>query len=95
MNKPQTGPLRLTKNEEHEGQYTITGAADTEHHSETYCHFGGYFGTYGPHVFLAAPELLAAASAAYEHISEGQQTITPVMLMLERAIHKASGVGNE
>lgn len=58
MNKPQTGPLSL-ESTDHADQFNISGQADLEDYSNTYCNFGGYFGTYGPHVFFAAPQMLS------------------------------------
>lgn len=58
MNKPQTGPLWLEETD-HKEQFCINGEPDAEHHEITYFRVSGYFGTYGPHVFLAAPQMLA------------------------------------
>lgn len=61
--KHAPGPLsvRVTK---YEGQFGIVSdasLADSDADwNDIYVDFGGYFGSYGPHVFAAAPDLLEA-----------------------------------
>jgi hypothetical protein len=48
--------------------YSICGKSPGRHFDEQYVEFGGFFGSYGPHVFTAAPELLAALKLALPYI---------------------------
>ncbi|WP_185998194.1 hypothetical protein ACLIMP_04370 [Novosphingobium aerophilum] len=46
---------------DHPGQFNVENDfRNLEHFDREHVHFGGYFGTHGPHVFAAAPELLEA-----------------------------------
>lgn len=59
-----------------------------------YVNFSGFFGTHGPHLFAAAPELLAAAQKALNYVAntEGELGITlDSGDALRAAIAKATG----
>lgn len=61
---------------------------------DIYVCFSGYFGSYGPHVFAAAPPLLRAAERALNYIenTEGELGIALESGdMLRAAIAKAKG----
>ena len=64
--KPKIGDLQIERSLDDTRQADICNAegvnrlADFDHDRD-YVRFGGFFGPYGPCVFLAAPDLLSAA----------------------------------
>lgn len=59
------GPLTvsLRQSDRHGDQYAIENDSVPRDGDwrDVYVHFSGYFGSYGPHVFAAAPDLLEVA----------------------------------
>lgn len=72
------------------GQFWIEGRSPGRHWDDQYVNFSGYYGSYGPHVFAAAPDLLAALKAI---VSDGCMLAADVQNTRQAmaAITKAEG----
>lgn len=55
------------------GQYIVECQGPLEDFDREYFAVSGYFGVHGPHLFAAAPELLAALALALEYWADRQQ----------------------
>jgi len=67
-------------------------APDLDNWDATYICFSGYFGSYSPHVFKAAPDLYEALdNAMYELASNGYRDDDGPMPVILAALAKARG----
>lgn len=73
------GPLFVElrdESESHGNQYAIQNASSDRYADlpwgDVYVHFSGYFGSYGPHLFAAAPELLELLKECREFFASCQ-----------------------
>jgi hypothetical protein len=57
---------------------------------DTYLDFSGYYGSYGPHMFAAAPEMLDALKRLVDTVWFDRLD-TELILAVEHAIAKAEG----
>jgi hypothetical protein len=75
--KSRQEPIVLTAKSLGDGQYVIENnhrdipVGDDGAWERAYTHFAGYFGSFGPNVFVAAPDLQEAAIPFEEVIQEG------------------------
>lgn len=73
---------------EYKAQFKIEGMIEGNSWEEQHISFGGYFGSYGPNVFAAAPEMfealtLAAQSAGFQYMTS--ETRAKIDAALEKA----------
>lgn len=82
----KSGELRVVPTK-YEHQFWIKGAIEP-HPDDNYIKntvsFSGYFGTYGPHIFVAAPDMYAALKHAAANMPHPDQ-------MIDAALAKAEG----
>ncbi|MFC6487322.1 hypothetical protein [Nitratireductor sp. GCM10026969] len=89
--KHTPGPLSVHRTG-HEEQFVV--ASDWLHAEgdwgNIYVHFSGYFGSYGPDMFAAAPDMLEALKEAKSELRDlGPDH--PAMREIDAAIDKAEG----
>lgn len=61
MNPIMPAKTLVAKACHHPGQYWVEGEASGREWEDRHVSFNGYYGSYGPNLFAAAPELLSAA----------------------------------
>lgn len=75
----------------HSGQYAIKGMSPGKDFDEQYVAISGYFGSWGPHVFAAAPDLLEPAKRYIAQIDAIGLPDDEVTSLFRAAIAKAEG----
>lgn len=91
------GPLFVElrdESESHGNQYAIQNASSDRYADlpwgDVYVNFSGYFGSYGPHLFAAAPDLLEALKALMFN-ADDSPSFDAAMAQARAAIAKATG----
>lgn len=75
-------------------QFAIEGMSAGREWDERYVEFSGYFGSYGPEMFSAAPELLEALTLALPFIDTSKSDGAKAMKLAQAAISKAAPPAN-
>lgn len=89
----KSGELRVVPTK-YEHQFWIKGAIEPhpdDNYTKNIVSFSGYFGTYGPHLFAAAPELLRALEMVRDANRDDPHIPEPALRSIEAAIAKAEG----
>lgn len=88
----KSGELRVVPTK-YEHQFWIKGAIEP-HPDDNYIKntvsFSGYFGSYGPHLFAAAPDLYTALLEARKALNCGPMNVE-LCAIIEEALAKAEG----
>lgn len=83
--------IQLRVNMVDDRQATIEGRSPGDNWDDQYVEFGGYYGSYGPHTFAAAPDTLEALKAALPFISLRSKQGVAAMKAAQAAIARAEG----
>lgn len=88
--------VRARRGEEPRQATVENAASSTDHWDESYVDFSGFFGDLGPHVFAAAPDMLAALTMLRDADDlgkpDGQNFMGKAMrVVVDAAIAKAEG----
>jgi hypothetical protein len=70
MDKHTPGPLSVTQRNERQYRIESDHAKVPGNWDDIYVEFSGFFGSYGPHMFAAAPEMLAHIESEYAVLSD-------------------------